>query len=75
PDSIDLSDYDYDRALIRKRLQRYNVDFDSMRTMNEIRGLLRQRGYADTITNISNSEFSELATSFLEPNLQVNMQA
>ncbi|HEQ99079.1 MAG TPA: HDIG domain-containing protein [candidate division Zixibacteria bacterium] len=75
PDSIDLSDYDYDRALIRKRLQRFNAGFDSLRSRNEVRGLLRQRGYADTLENISNSEFAELAASFVEPNLQINMQA
>ncbi len=75
PDTVSLTEFDYDRAQIRKRLQKLNIDIDSLRIMNEVRQLVKQRVSSDTVTELSSSEFAELTASFVEPNLKINMAA
>jgi hypothetical protein len=75
PDTVSLTEFDYDRAQIRKRLQKLNIDIDSLRIMNEVRQLVKQRVTSDTVIELSSSEFAELTASFVEPNLKINMAA
>ncbi|MBD3219333.1 MAG: HDIG domain-containing protein [candidate division Zixibacteria bacterium] len=75
PDTVSLTEFDYDRAQIRKRLQKLNIDIDSLRIMNEVRQLVKQRVSSDTVIELSSTEFAELTASFVEPNLKINMAA
>jgi putative nucleotidyltransferase with HDIG domain len=75
PDSVNISDYGYPRLVVRKRLQKIGVNPDSLLRMNNVREYIRKQAQADTSLNFSSRGFAEFVSSFVEPNLSVNVQA
>lgn len=75
PDTANLEEYGYSRAIVRKRLQEVDVRVDSVIHIQDVRDRLQKMAREDTSLTFSSDGFAEVTMSFIEPNLQVNLTA
>ncbi|MBD3381091.1 MAG: HDIG domain-containing protein [candidate division Zixibacteria bacterium] len=75
PDSIDLSEYNFNFAQVRKKQQQLRTPVENILTVGQTRDIFMERAESDTIFPHSPQGFASLGYSFIKPNLSINMAA